>query len=89
MGKRKLTKGAASKPAPGRKTPWLFWGIAGLAAVVVAGVVGYLLLDAGRLPEARPGKIAPDFTLALFDGKRVTLSSLKGRPVLLNFWSST
>ena len=88
MGKRKLSKDATSRPAPGRKSPWLFWGIAGLAAVVVAGVVGYLLLDAGRLPKARPGKPAPDFTLALFDGRSVTLSSLKGRPVLLNFWSS-
>ena len=84
-----MTKDAASKPVPSKKTSWLFWGIAGLAAVVVAGVAGYLLFDVGRLPEARPGKPAPDFTLTLFDGKRVTLSSLKGRPVLLNFWSST
>jgi thiol-disulfide isomerase/thioredoxin len=34
------------------------------------------------------GKIAPDFTLATLDGKKVSLSDFKGRPVLVNFWAT-
>ena len=35
-----------------------------------------------------PGCIAPDFTLKDIDGNDVTLSSLRGRYVLLDFWAS-
>jgi cytochrome c biogenesis protein CcmG/thiol:disulfide interchange protein DsbE len=31
---------------------------------------------------------APDFSLATADGETVTLSSLRGRPVIVNFWAS-
>lgn len=34
------------------------------------------------------GAVAPDFALAGVDGKTVSLSSLRGRVVVLNFWSS-
>jgi cytochrome oxidase Cu insertion factor (SCO1/SenC/PrrC family) len=34
------------------------------------------------------GSPAPDFKLRLLDGKSVTLSSLKGKPVVVNFWHS-
>ncbi|MFT3738038.1 MAG: TlpA disulfide reductase family protein [Breznakibacter sp.] len=34
------------------------------------------------------GKPAPDFTLASIDGKSVSLSSLKGKYVLVDFWAS-
>lgn len=36
-------------------------------------------------PAGRP---APDFELPLFSGGTLTLHSLKGRPVVLNFWAS-
>lgn len=34
------------------------------------------------------GKAAPDFTLKDSDGKDVTLSSLKGKVIFLNFWAT-
>ena len=32
---------------------------------------------------------APDFTMTSVDGEDVTLSSLEGKPLVLNFWAST
>lgn len=34
------------------------------------------------------GEVAPDFTVELSDGSSVTLSELKGKVVLLNFWAT-
>lgn len=34
------------------------------------------------------GATAPDFTFTLFDGTKLTLSNLRGKPVVLNFWAS-
>ena len=36
----------------------------------------------------KPGSKAPDFTLADTDGRTITLSGFKGRPVLVNFWAT-
>lgn len=62
-----------------------------------------LRLDAGAAPEqaaeqarrlAREGDkvgegdLAPDFTAEMFGGGSVTLSSLRGKVVLLNFWAT-
>ncbi len=34
------------------------------------------------------GQTAPEIDLATLDGNRVTLSELRGRPVLINFWAT-
>jgi peroxiredoxin len=34
------------------------------------------------------GLMAPDFTLKTLDGESITLSSLRGRTILLNFWAT-
>ena len=66
------------------------WGI----VVVVLAFLGWGLL---RRSESRPGVgvSAPDFSLQLFDGYhnefadgKVTLSDLRGRVVVINFWAS-
>lgn len=35
------------------------------------------------------GNLAPDFQLQDLNGSTITLSSLRGSPVVLNFWRST
>lgn len=42
--------------------------------------------DATTLVKA--GEEAPDFTVELFDGGKITLSELRGKVVLLNFWAT-
>ena len=43
----------------------------------------------GDLPvAAAEGARAPDFALADLNGNEVSLSDLRGRPVLLNFWAT-
>ena len=42
----------------------------------------------GLIPGPQPGSQAPDFTLQTIDGEFVTLSELRGRPVLVNIWAS-
>ena len=36
----------------------------------------------------KAGMEAPDFTVEMFDGEKVTLSDLKGKVVLVNFWAT-
>lgn len=47
-----------------------------------------LLMTAGAAFAARPGDAAPNFTLRNEAGQAVTLSDLKGQPVVLNFWAT-
>ncbi len=42
--------------------------------------------ESGGLPA--PGRPTPDFQLQSLDGQTVSLSALKGRPVLINFWAT-
>lgn len=66
---------------------------------VIILVVGIMWIFVSRVPignsvEAVPpsapreGFIAPDFTLDLAGGGEVTLSELRGKVVLVNFWAS-
>ncbi len=59
--------------------------------VVSAAFSGVLMAGCtGSASEHGPeiGKLAPDFTLNRLDGQEVSLSSFRGRPVLLNFWAT-
>ncbi len=47
---------------------------------------GASVIVVGRDPLV--GNPAPDFTLQTVDGQTVTLSELRGKPVILNFWAS-
>jgi peroxiredoxin len=67
-----------------------------VAAVVVAGMLYFGYHAARRSPSAQVSggvmsginKPAPDFTLVSLDGKNMSLSDLRGKAVLLNFWAT-
>jgi thiol-disulfide isomerase/thioredoxin len=60
--------------------------------VLVPGKAGAAAADDSQSVEAEAaemrGKPAPEFTLVTLDGKKVSLSDYKGRPVLVNFWAT-
>ncbi len=88
-------------PPPGpRRQLLLVVLIVGLASLAIA-VAAWKMFSAFQPPEkpspatspapsAAPpvGRPAPDFTLPLFSGGTLSLHSLKGKPVVLNFWAS-
>ncbi|MBT3313613.1 MAG: TlpA family protein disulfide reductase [Anaerolineae bacterium] len=43
---------------------------------------------AGLIPAPQAGFLAPDFTLETLEGESITLSDLRGKAVLLNFWAT-
>lgn len=47
-----------------------------------------LTRDPRTLPSVLVGKEAPDFDLESLEGGRVSLRTLRGEPVVINFWST-
>jgi cytochrome oxidase Cu insertion factor (SCO1/SenC/PrrC family) len=93
MAKRKLAKAPSAKEKQKTGAKWKIWVIAGFLCVVTGALVAMVLTQSGsnaaQTGPVRAGLPAPDFTLKTFDGQSITLSSLKGKPVLVNFWSPT
>lgn len=75
-----------STPTKKSRFSWgrlVVWG--GLIALLIILGVALLRTQEG---QPNPGQTAPTFTLTTFDGKDISLESLKGKVVLLNFWAS-
>jgi cytochrome c biogenesis protein CcmG/thiol:disulfide interchange protein DsbE len=91
---------SVSQEPPGPRRQLLFIvlvaGLVSLAVAVAAWKIFSTVPNLERTPSATPstsaappvGRPAPDFTLPLFSGGTLTLHSLKGKPVVLNFWAS-
>ncbi|MEX0626239.1 MAG: TlpA disulfide reductase family protein [Chloroflexota bacterium] len=78
---------AARRGGAGRLPRW-YYAAAAIAPFLILAVWGTVLL-AGRAPAlARVGEPAPAFVLADLDGNPLSLSDLRGRPVIVNFWAS-
>ena len=72
------------------------FAVFGFGIVVVVGFIAFLgwglsnkTSVTGLSGATRVGKPAPEFTAQSFDGETIQISGLQGRPVVLNFWSST
>ncbi len=59
--------------------------VIGLLTIIGVG----LLHPGGASTGLGVGDAAPNFSLTTLDGKQVSLSSLRGKPVMLNFWYAT
>jgi cytochrome c biogenesis protein CcmG, thiol:disulfide interchange protein DsbE len=85
----------SSQPEPGQalnstsEKKGIRWGrlLAWAVVIILLVVVGLRLFQVQQGPLAI-GKPAPDLTLTTFDGENISLDSLKGKVVVLNFWAS-
>jgi cytochrome c biogenesis protein CcmG/thiol:disulfide interchange protein DsbE len=74
---------------PHRRGPWFL-------AMALLFVLGGAWIGVSRVPATvdptteapQVGFLAPDFTLTTLAGDAVTLSELRGKPVVLNFWAT-
>ena len=72
-----------------------YWRVL-LGVTLVLGVVWIyasrapvdLTVQDRALAAPMTGFLAPDFTLTTLDGKNMPLSSLRGKPVIVNFWAT-
>lgn len=73
---------------PSRK-PRITWGrLAAWGGLMILLIILGVALLRTQQGQPRPGQKAPPFTLTTFDGTQVSLASLKGKVVLVNFWAS-
>jgi cytochrome c biogenesis protein CcmG/thiol:disulfide interchange protein DsbE len=74
---------------PTARVRWWQWVVAGLVLALLATVAVQMRrngpLAAGPVGA---GQVAPDFSLATFDGQTLKLSDLRGQVVVVNFWAS-
>src|SRR5579871_6658311 len=76
-------------PPPPRRNPAALFFVAAIVAALLFIGFHAARRNAGSSDPLDPtGKPAPDFTLQTLDGKNVSLSSLRGKGVLLNFWAT-
>jgi peroxiredoxin len=63
-----------------------------IAISVLVLLVGYGIYHAISPADAKvgvaEGKAAPDFELTTLEGEQISLSSLKGKKVIINFWAT-
>lgn len=63
-----------------------------LFILIVAPIVYLLTFGLTRNPRELPsvliGKQSPAFSLEALDGEKVTLESLRGSPIVMNFWAT-
>jgi cytochrome c biogenesis protein CcmG, thiol:disulfide interchange protein DsbE len=92
---RRVTRRSVRPTFTWRSFAWLAGGVVvvvAAASLVIASAINHPgaslpvpSVAAGTLVRGQP---PPDFTATSFDGGQLTLSSLKGHPVLVNFFAS-
>jgi hypothetical protein len=68
------------------------WRRLGITILIIAPVLALLAYgftrDAHYIVSPLIAKPAAPFTVALFDGRKLTLDDLRGKAVFVNFWAS-
>ena len=66
-----------------------------ITAIVFIGFIGLLVYGmlnkkpiTGLSGITMVNRPAPDFTLATFEGSTISMETLKGKPIVINFWAS-
>ncbi|HUT78067.1 MAG TPA: TlpA disulfide reductase family protein [Polyangia bacterium] len=72
-----------AEPDSARRRGWL---VPLVIAAVIAAWIGFTLIGGRLLPE---GSAAPEFSLPRPDGTMLSLAELRGKVVVLDFWSVT
>jgi len=69
---------------------WIFWLSPLLQALpdVIEQLAEMTAVSSNELADDWVGKPAPDFTVTTLSGESITLSDLKGRRVILDFWAT-
>jgi len=62
--------------------------LAGIVWTVFSRVPSAIGAPLSSSPSPREGFLAPDFTLDTLQGEKVTLSHLRGKVVVVNFWAT-
>ena len=81
-GEREQARQRTRRPRP------LVWLCAAVAVAFVAILAAAVLRPAGGNALSAPNRPAADFTMSLYSGGRLSLKSLRGKTVVLNFWWS-
>ncbi|GAB4415110.1 MAG: thiol-disulfide oxidoreductase ResA [Anaerolineales bacterium] len=67
---------------------WLLKGGASNGASGASAIGKAVLISGSNQPTVQKGSPAPDFEIKYSDGRKVRLSDLRGKPVLINFWAT-
>ncbi|AEH47705.1 TlpA disulfide reductase family protein [Parageobacillus thermoglucosidasius] len=64
-----------------------------IAVILLLAITGYGIWNALAAEKAKEvglsvGNVAPDFSLRTLDGQAVRLSDFRGKPVIVNFWTT-
>ena len=66
--------------------------ISGIIIIAFVGLLGWSLLNkepiTGLSGITMVNRPAPNFTITTFEGTKISMESLRGKPVVINFWAS-
>jgi cytochrome c biogenesis protein CcmG/thiol:disulfide interchange protein DsbE len=72
-----------------QKRAWVSKSAQGMTFAIVLALLSLLALGLRKVNNGPvEAGMAPDFTITGFDGRSVTLSQLRGKVVIVNFWAS-